>query len=262
MDEDEIEQALEEILSRYNLDDKAQRRQALEACLRYAEQELGADPGCNLFLELAAEQLGQDQPAHFDWVHNAVPPDENSFIHCDYDDEQGLQVAANAAGLQFLIETLQALLDSQSGVDHTHLYFQEPPLTLSSQPITLFKDPDEWFMERNEEYEEPSEPAPRPFGPADVVALQPLTYPPEALAMSRGTLYRVYAWKSYEGEEVARKDYPGPPERFVLFTINDDRGERVQIACHLDDVDVHYLTMNNLLVLLPGRRRGTAEGQT
>jgi hypothetical protein len=256
MEDDDLERALDDILGRYDLDDTVQRRQALEACLRYAEDELGADPACNLFLELAAERFGQDEPAHFDWVHNAVPPDENSFIHCDYDEEQGLQISANVPGLQFLIETLQALLESESAADHTHLYFQEPPLTLSSQPVVFFRDRDEWFMERNEEYEEPGELAPRPFGPADVVALQPLTYPPESVAMARGTLYRVYAWKPYAGEEVARKDYPGPPERFILFTINDDRGERVQIACHLDDVDVHYLTMSNLLVLLPGRRRG------
>ena len=260
MDDDDIERALDEILSHYDLDDPKQRLEALEACVRYAEEELGADPACNLFLEMAAERLGQDQPVHFDWVHNAVPPDENSFIHCDYDDEQGLQVSANAPGLQFLIEMLQSLLDSESTADHTHLYFQEPPLTLSSQPIAFFRDPDEWFMDRNEEYEEPSEPKPRPFGPADVVALQPLTYPPESLAMSRGTLYRVYTWKPYEGETVPRKDYPGPPERFILFTINDDRGERVQIACHLDDLDVHYLTMSNLLVLLPARRRGGGTG--
>ena len=261
MEEDELERALDEILSRHDLDDKKQRRAALEECLRYAEEALGADPACNLFLEMAADRLGQDEPPHFDWVHNAVPPDENSFIHCDYDDEQGLQVSANAPGLQFLIETLQALLESESASDHTHLYFHEPPLTLSSQPVALFKDPDEWYMDRNEEYEEPTEPKPRPFGPADVVALQPLTSPPEALAISRGTLYRVYAWKRYEGEEAPRKDYPGPPERFMLFTINDDRGDRVQIACHLDDFDVHYLTMNNLLVLLPGRRRGISEEQ-
>jgi hypothetical protein len=253
---DDIERALEQILARYDLDDEAQRKQALEECLRYAEEELGADPACNRFCELAAERLRQEQPVHFDWVHNAVPPDENSFVHCDYDDEQGLQVSANAPGLQYLIETLQALLESETGADNTHLYFQEPPLTLSSQPITFFKDPDEWFMERNEEYEEPGEPQPRPFGPADVVALQPLTYPPESLAMTRGSVYRVYAWKRHEGETVARKDYPGPPERFILFTINDDRGERVQVACHLDDLDIHYFTMSNLLTLLPARRRG------
>ena len=261
MNEDELERTLDEILTPYDLENPKQRRDALEACLRYAEEELGADPACNLFLEIVAERLGQDEPAHFDWVHNAVPPDENSFVHCDYDDEYGLQVSANTPGLQYLIETLQALLESQSAADHTHLYFQEPPLTLSSQPVAVFKDPDEWFMERNEEYEEPGEPKPRPFGPADVVALQPLTYPPEALAISRGTLYRVYAWKPYAGEEVARKDYPGPPERFTLFTINDDRGERVQIACHLDDVDMHYFTMGHLLTLLPGRRRGATPEQ-
>lgn len=258
---DELEQALNEILARYDLDDEKQRAAALEACLRYAEEALGADPACNVFLEMAAERLGQEVPAHFDWVHNAVPPDENSFVHCDYDDEQGLQVSVNAAGLQFLIETLQALLESESAADHTHLYFQEPPLTLSSQPVALFKDPDEWFMDRNEEYEEPSRPRPRPFGPAEVVALQALTYPPEALAMTRGTVYRVYAWKRYEGEQVPRKDYEGPPERFVLFTINDDRGERVQLACHLDDFDVHFFTMHGLRMLLPARRRGgTPEG--
>jgi len=253
---DEIKRALEEILGRYDLDDAAQRREAFEECLRYAEEELGADPACNRFLELVAKRLRQDEPAHFDWVHNAVPPDENSFIHCDFDEEQGLQVSANASGLQFLIETLQTLLDGESAADHTHLYFQEPPLTLSSQPIALFKDPDEWFMERNEEYEEPGEPKPRLFGPADVVALQPLTYPPEALAISRGTVYRVYAWKAFEGESAPRKDYPGPPERLILFTINDDRGERVQVAFHLDDLDVHYFTLKDLLSLLPARRRG------
>jgi len=254
---DEFERALDEILARYDIDDAKQREQALEACLRYAETELGADPTCNLFLEMAAERLHEEQPLHFDWVHNAVPPDENSYIHCDYDEEQGLQLSANAPGLQYLIETFQALLEGESAADHTHLYFHEPPLTLSSQPVAFFKDPDEWFMDRNEEYEEPAEPKPRPFGPGDIAALQPLSYPPEDLSISRGAVYRVYAWKSYEDEQAARKDYPGPGERFILFTINDDRGDRVQLACHLDDLDLHYFTARELSSLLPTRRPGS-----
>ena len=137
---DDFEDAIEEILERYDLDDAKGRQEALEACLRYAQEELTADPACNVFLEMAAERLGEEHPPHIDWVHDAVPPNENSFVHCDYDEEQGLQMSANAAGLQHVIEMLQALLDGDSASDHTHLYFHEPPLTLSSQPVAFFKE--------------------------------------------------------------------------------------------------------------------------
>ncbi len=261
MNEEQYTSIIDGLLVGTDMNDEVSRRMAYNACVAYAQDHFGGDPGINRFVAQAAERLGQTR-IHFGVIKGMVPTPDDARLHLRYAEEGGPVLTGSADGLRYLSEICAALADAPlsdgPGPDeHVHLYAGEPPMFGDSYGLTLYHSANDWFDRHalpaeNAEAADSVQPPPREIAPAQIAAIEffedekiPL---PPPLYLRYDKLYRVLGVRPYvPDEEVwAKPASSGDEGRMHVFRFRDDAQEIFEIALDLDDLGIHYFTRNDL----------------
>src|ERR1043166_1934113 len=138
-------QILEQIIRPFDLTHDFGRKQAHEAAIDYARQNLVDDPRCNDFLKAAAKRLGC-APVSFDTLESRVKLPKNAWLDVwisDEDDEVAL--TGTQQGIQYFIDLLSQLRDATDPEQHIPLDRAVLPMTENSANLVLFKEEETWF---------------------------------------------------------------------------------------------------------------------
>lgn len=242
-------QILNQITSKFDLSHDFGRKGAYEAAIDYAREHLIDDPHCDEFLHAAANRLGF-APVAFDTLESRVKLPRGAWLDVwisDEDDE--IALTGTREGLQYLIDLLTQLKNSQDRDDHIHLDRATLPMTESSANLVLFREDETWFTGALTDAESEAYPE-REIEPKDVYAIQVIHYPPDDLPITAQKLYRVLRVEPAPEAEPQVKDLPGgAASRYYRFTFLADNGERFSYAFHLDDPGVNYFTHREILSL-------------
>lgn len=259
----DIEGLLHDLLSGYDLEDPAARKDAYQCCLDYADINLKLSLDRNAFISRASNVLGQEM-VFAEVVRDLVPGSGDEKIHMDYTPELGMVISGNRAGLVYVARILEMLSQATLEGEHVHLHGAEWPLVGNSYPITWYLESDRWFemvdaegevtsaegeipgLERGEELLCLDEVSPR-----DVFALQLLNPIPREMMMTPRKLYLVTGTEPYRGQKIWRKGDSESESMWVFHFVRDD-GQPENIALEPDDPDVILLRQTDLDQLLAG----------
>lgn len=239
---------IDEILSRHDTSHDFGRREAYEAAIEYARSNLMSDPRRDEFVREAADRLGF-VPAPLDKIVSRRRLSQGTWLDVwisDLDDE--VAITGTRAGLQYLIDLLTRLRDSEEQGEHFHLDRGSVPMTDVSANLVIFREDEEWFTEEGS----PVEPLPRrDVEPEAIHALQVLHYPPEDVPLNVGALYRVTGVEKGEIADEGVKEVPGEKEsdRYYRFTVVAEGGEKVTLTFHLDDPGLNFFTHREIMAL-------------
>lgn len=241
-------QLLDQILSPFDLSHDFGRKRAYEAAIDYARQNLVEDPHCNEFLNAAANRLGF-AAVSFDTLESRVKIPKGAWLDVwisDEDDE--VAFTGTREGLQYVIDLLTQLRDSNDPEQHIHLDRGLSPMTDNSANLVLFKEEETWFT--GTAAETAGDFPQRDIDPKQIYAIQFVHYPPEDLPITAHKLYRVLKVETDDGLSANVKDFPeGSSERYARFTFAADNDERFTYCFHLDDPAVNYFTHREILKL-------------
>jgi len=240
-------QLLEQIIRPFDLTHDFGRKQAYEAAIDYARQQLVDDPHCNDFLKAAAKRLGF-APISFDTLESRVKLPKNAWLDVwisDEDDE--IALTGTREGLQYLIDLLAQLRDASDPEQHIHLDRAVVPMTENSANLVLFKEEESWFTGGGTDAEQYPE---RDIDPKQIYAIQFIHYPPDDLPISAHKLYRVLKVDDADPAATSIKEFTdGDESRYFRFTFMADNDERFTYTFHLDDPAVNYFTHREILKL-------------
>lgn len=240
---------LDQIIRRFDLSHDFGRKRAYEATIDYAREKLIDDPHCEEFLRAAAKRLGF-APVSFEMLENRVKLPKGAWLDVwisDEDDEVAL--TGTGEGIQYLIDLLTQLKNSNDRDEHIHLDRAVLPMTESSANLVLFKEEESWFTGSNAEGEVERYPR-RDIEPESIYAVQFIHYPPDDLPITANRLYRVLSVTQDEAPEASAKEFPdGDDGRYFRFVFVADGGERFSYVFHLDDPGVNYFTHREIVSL-------------
>jgi len=240
-------QLLDQIIRPFDLTHDFGRKQAYEAAIDYARQQLVDDPHCNDFLKAAAKRLGF-APISFDTLESRVKLPKNAWLDVwisDEDDE--IALTGTREGLQYLIDLLGQLRDSSDPEQHIHLDRAVMPMTENSANLVLFKEEESWFTGGGADAEQYPE---RDIDPKQIYAIQFIHYPPDDLPISAHKLYRVLKVDKADASATSVKEFTdGDEARYFRFTFIADNDEKFTYTFHLDDPAVNYFTHREILKL-------------
>jgi len=242
---------MDTIVSGCDLASEQGRKEAYERCVKYADEHLGQSLDCNLFLTEAADRLGQT-PVMKDVVRAMVTMPEDALLHFTYDSECGPVLTGNAAGLEYLAELLTTLARAPLPGEHLHLEWNEAPFIGDSYGLVVYRETDGWF-EEGEEYDGDDDgegPARTDVSAEAVFAVQFLCELPPGLGLRPNRVYLVQSLTKQCGDDVFSKPIREDDTRLWVFTVRDDRDERVSMALDLDDPEVNFLTRADLVQFL------------
>src|ERR1043165_5778801 len=181
-------QLLDQIIRPFDLTHDFGRKQAHEAAIDYARQNLVDDPHCNDFLKAAAKRLGF-APVSFDTLESRVKLPKNAWLDVwisDEDDE--VAFTGTREGLQYMIDLLAQLRDAQDPEQQIHLDRAIMPMTETPATGGLLREGESCFPGGGGEPEQSPE---RDIDPKQIYAIQFIHSPPEDLPISAHKLYRV-----------------------------------------------------------------------
>jgi hypothetical protein len=240
---------LDQILGRFDLSHDFGRKRAYEAAIDHARENLLDDPHCNDFLRSAAKRLGF-APVTFDTIESRVKLPKGAWLDLwisDEDDEVAL--TGTREGIQYLIDLLTQLKNSNDRDEHIHLDRSYMPLTETSANLVLFKEDETWFTGAAAEADGERYPK-REIDPPAIYAIQFIHYPPEGLPITVNRLYRVVRVDEDDEASPSVKEFPeGSVERYRRFTFIADSGEKFTYIFHLDDPGVNYFTHREIVSL-------------
>lgn len=243
-------QILDQIVGPFDLTHDFGRKEAYEAAIEYARQNLVDDPHCNDFLKAAAKRLGF-APIAFDTIESRVKLPKGAWLDVwisDEDDEVAL--TGTRDGIQYLIDLLTQLKNSTTPDEHIHLDREFLPLTENSANLVLFKEEETWFTGTVAEGELEPYP-PREIEPGDIYAIQFIHFPPEDLPLTAQKLYRVLNVEYPAPMSESTKEFPeGAKDRYARFSFVADTGETFVYTFHLDDFGVNYFTHREIVSLV------------
>jgi len=247
--EEQFEQILDEILSRYDLTHDFGRREAHEAAIDYARENLVDDPRCDAFLDAVARRLGF-AAVSLDTIESRVKLPRGAWLDiwiADQDDEVAL--TGTPEGLQYMIDVLRELIRSKERAEHVHLDRAYLPLTENSANLVIFKEEESWFT--GAPPADGVEPYPqREIDPKSIYAIQFIHFPPSDLPMTANRLYRVVACEADDGESPGFKELiDADPSRYYRFRFFGDDGNAVDYTFHLDDPGVNFFTHREIVSL-------------
>ena len=239
---------LDEIIAPFDLSHDFGRKNAYEATLDYARQNLTDDPHCDEFLQTAATRLGF-APVSREMLDSRAKLPKEAWLDLwisDEDDEVAL--TGTKEGIQYLIELLTSLRDSDDPEQHIHLDRGTLPMTENSANLVLFREDESWFT--GVANETPQEYPQREIDAKSIYAIQFIHYPPDDLPISAHRLYRVLKVEEESGEATAIKEFgEGTENRYYRFSFVADNDERFTYTFHLDDPAVNYFTHREILSL-------------
>ncbi len=245
------EQLLETIVSQFDLTHDFGRKRAYEAAIDHARENLVDDPHCDEFLQAAAKRFGF-APVSFDTLESRVKLARGAWLDIwisDEDDEVAL--TGTREGLQYLIDLLTQLKNSNEREEHVHLDRSFLPMTETSANLVLFREDETWFTGDGPDGEIERFPQ-RQLEPKSIYAIQFIHYPPDDLPITAQKLYRVTQIEKekeeVEGEKL-KEFVEGAPGRYYRFAFVADSGERFTYSFHLDDPGVNYFTHREIVSL-------------
>lgn len=244
-----IFRALDDILAGFDVSHDFGRREAYEASIDYARKNLIDHPQRDEFVAQAAKRLGFVATS-FDAILARRRLTRGTWLDVwisDIDEE--VAVTGTREGIQYLIDLLVRLRDSDSSGEHFHLDRGAIPMTDVSANLILFKEDESWFTD--EDTTGSFEPYPqREIDPANVHALQIIHFPPEDYPLSANRLYRVIDVGPGDPNDDRCKELPGgDPSRYFKFRFTGDEGEPTEFTFHLDDPGLNFFTHREIMGL-------------
>jgi hypothetical protein len=239
---------LDQIVSSFDLTHDFGRKGAYEAAIEYARQNLATDPHCNDFLTAAAKRLGF-AAVTFDTLESRVKLPKNAWLDVWISDEdEEVALTGTKEGLQYLIDLLTQLRDSDDPEQHIHLDRGYVPMTENTANLVLFKEEETWFTGVSEETQEYPQ---REIDPKGIYAIQFIHYPPDDLPISAQKLYRVSnVEQDPSGSSDNIKEFAeGAEGRYYRFSFIADNDDRFTYTFHLDDPAVNFFTHREILSL-------------
>lgn len=241
-------QILDQIIHPFDLSHDFGRKRAYEAAIDYARQNLLEDPACDEFLAAAAKRLGFAAVSRENLESRARLPKEAWLDVWISDEDDEVALTGTRAGIQYLIDLLTQLRDSDDPEQHIHLDRGVLPVTENSANLVLFKEDETWFTgvgaEGAQEFPQ------REIDPKSIYAIQFIHYPPDDLPISAHRLYRVLKVEEDDGASATVKEFgEGTETRYFRFTFVADNEERFTYTFHLDDPAVNYFTHREILSL-------------
>ena len=239
---------LDEILARFDLSHDFGRREAYEASIDYARKNLIDHPQRDEFVAEAAQRLGF-VAASFDAILARRRLTRGTWLDVwisDIDEE--VAVTGTREGIQYLIDMLVRLRDSELSGEHFHLDRGAVPMTDVSANLILFKEEESWFTD--EDVAGVIEPYPlREVEPQSIHALQLIHFPPEDHPLTVNKLYRVTSVRPGSESDEAIKELPGADaSRYYIFRFMGDEGS-LEFTFHLDDPGVNFFTHREIMAL-------------
>jgi hypothetical protein len=237
-----------ELTSGFDLTVDTQRKSAYIKCYEYAREKLMQSEECNVFLADAAQILEQP-PISLKIIDKMAEPSGAERINLMYSRTYGILLSANRPGLSYLARVMEFL--SKTPVESEYVYFRgdTPPMEGDTYGLTVYYEPEEWFDRYTKGYDEKDEPyiSERKISAAAVVALCVTVEPPLKIYLSKGKIFRVIKFEEYDGKEgTPTKRIRESFNRMYVFTLVDDRGQEIEIALDLDDLNVVFFTMGDL----------------
>lgn len=240
---------LDQILLRFDLSHDFGRKRAYEAAIDHARENLVEDPHCDEFLKAAAKRLGF-APVSMESLKSRVKLSRGAWLDVwisDEDDEVAL--TGTRDGIQYLIDLLTHLKNSNEQDEHLHLDRAVLPMTESSANLVLFKEDESWFTGTSTDGEYETFPQ-REIEPNAIYAIQFIHFPPDGMPITANKLYRVLSAVPDNTESATMKEFPeGEEGRYLRFTFLADGGERLVYTFHLDDPGVNFFTHREILTL-------------
>ena len=241
-------QILDQIIASFDLSHDFGRKRAYEAAIDYARQNLIDDPHCSEFLLAAAKRLGF-APVTRETLESRIRLPKEAWLDVwisDEDDE--VAFTGTREGIQYLIDILAQLRDSEDPEQHIHLDRGVLPVTENSANLVLFKEEETWFTgvasDGVQDYPQ------REIDPRSIYAIQFIHYPPDDLPISAHRLYRVLKVEEDDGQSANVKEFgEGAENRYFRFTFIADNDERFTYTFHVDDPAVNYFTHREILSL-------------
>lgn len=244
----EYEQILQQILSKYDLTRQGEIDRAYESCVDYARTYLLNDPNCNAFLQMAARKL-ETVPYHLDTIVLKTTVPDEARLDLYVSDENEIVLSGNDAGLDYLIELLQKLKDSETE-DHFHLLPKETALTSRSWPMVVYHEETEWFeeQEREAEAEETSALASLPK-PQEISAIQFLDSPPKHLNLLPRKIYPARWDEKTKKPSTVTWEKGSPDEEgghWAFFKVRNEEGRWLHLRLNLNDPEVVFFSSRDL----------------
>lgn len=248
-----IKNLIEEFLADQEIRTADDRKRVYEAGIRFAEERLSSDPRCNAFLVALARRL-ELAPTYLPWVLGRHPIPEQAYLSLFWD-EQGSQLVGNREGLRYLARLCETLADSVSDADHLHTE-RGYELAPTSENLSLVLETNEWFREHwnqavpggtSVDHASPSLPH-RDIDESKVAGVLVTDHIPDVVGIISNRVFPVLAVLPYEqGDSVWRKGVDnGDPDRYRIFKLEAPDNRNFDIALHLDDDTVAYLTRDDL----------------
>lgn len=242
-----VEELLLQVLAGEDTSSEIGRVRAYRRCVRYAEQHLADDLHCNVFLQLAAERLGQ-QPVVIPIVHNRVRPAPTARLCFYYHEIDGPTMVGNRAGLDYLGRVLRDLAKAPPP-ENIDLPEDFPIFVADSYGLIIYHETEEWFDAAEEGLEEElvadweGELQARIMSCEEVAAVQFANRLSSGLSLTLQKLYlvrRIRPWEPSMEGSVLRKTFPREHPRLQVLTLTDDEGQELELAVDLDDPDLVF----------------------
>ncbi len=239
---------LDELLGSQDVSHDFGRREAYEKTIEYARQHLVDHPEREAFLREAAERLGF-APLSWDAMSRRRLGRDTWLDVWISDEDEEVAVTGTREGIQYLIDLLIRLRDSDDPEEHYHLDRGYLPMTEVSANLVVFKEEESWFTgETSPENFEPF--TRRELDPHSIHVIQFVHFPPEDLPITANRLYRVTEVEKAEAPDETSKELPGADtERYFRFTFQADGNQKFSYVFHLDDPGVNFFTHREIMAL-------------
>jgi hypothetical protein len=246
---------ISDITKGFNLNSELDRRKAYNKCIEYAEENLDDTEDYNPFISEAAELFSQTR-LFKDFMKNTIKTTGEEKIQLSYSESTGHEIIGNPDGLMYLSRLLRNLSRSKISGEHINFYYSKFPLFGESYPFTIFHEDDKWFIEESDTFTEDEKAGfipnieTRNLDPVSIIGILPTSVTPPPLMMTKGTVYKVLAFKKYENEMIWKKELrEGDISRMYTFTFKRDDDELQELAVDLDDESFYFITTADLLNL-------------
>lgn len=239
---------LDELLGSHDLSHDFARREAYEKTIEYARSNLVDHPDREAFLREAAERLGF-APLSWDALSRRRLGRDTWLDVWISDEDDEIALTGTRDGLQYLIDLLIRLRDSDDPEEHYHLDRGYLPMTDVSANLVVFKEEESWFT--GEATPEGLDSLPlREIEAESIHVIQFVHFPPEDLPITANRLYRVVEVEKVETLDETSKELPGADsDRYYRFTFQADGNQKFSYVFHLDDPGVNFFTHREIMAL-------------
>ncbi len=241
---------IERLTSGVDISTESGKKAAYNKCLDYALDNIKSPKEFNSFMAQASELLGQITSRR-DVAAETTQLTGDEKLHLAYSDKSGPALTGNKSGLLYLSRLLVNLAESEEPEEHTHLYYDEPPMSGKTFPLTIYLEDDTWFSKyANEALEKVQVPAEkisqRDIEPGTIAAFVVFEKVPSEFPLLSGNIYKVLSNAKYKNQEVWVKGISEQSDRLFVFDFTSDEGTTQKVALDLDDPAVLFLKKSDI----------------